>query len=67
MPLQVWPHAPVAERAWALRGAVTYYDAIYVALAELLEAPLVTLDEQLARAPGPRCEFRTPSDAAGPR
>jgi len=33
----------------------------YVALAETLECPLVTLDGRLARATGPRCEFRRPS------
>jgi predicted nucleic acid-binding protein len=39
---------------------VTYYDASYVALAEILDAPLVTLDRRPARAPGPRCAFLTP-------
>jgi predicted nucleic acid-binding protein len=37
---------------------VTPYDACYVALAEVLGAPLVTADTKLANAPGPRCEFR---------
>lgn len=57
MPVQLWPHSRVAGRAWELRGAVTYYDAAYVALAELLQAPLVTLDQRLVRSPGARCEF----------
>ena len=48
------PYAALAARAWALRGSLTLYDAAYVALAELLEAPLVTLDARLARAMGPR-------------
>ncbi len=60
MPAQLWPCSRVAARAWELRGAITYYDAAYVALAELLGAPLVTLDRRLARAPGAGCEFRTP-------
>ena len=60
MPIDLWPHPRLAVRAWELRGAVTYYDASYVALAELLDAPLVTLDRRLARAPGPRCDFLTP-------
>jgi predicted nucleic acid-binding protein len=61
--VELWPEATTATRAWELRGAVTYYDACYVALAELLDAPLVTLDRRLARAPGPRCEFLTPPEA----
>jgi predicted nucleic acid-binding protein len=62
MQFDFWPHSRLAERAWELRGSVTYYDASYVALAELLDAPLVTLDRRLARAPGPRCEFLTPPE-----
>ena len=58
-----WPHHKLAARAWELRGSVTYYDASYVALAELLDAPLVTLDRRLAQAHGPRCAFLTPPAA----
>ncbi|OLT20361.1 hypothetical protein BJF78_09550 [Pseudonocardia sp. CNS-139] len=58
--VDLWPEHRTAVRAWELRHAVTYYDASYVALAELLDAPLVTLDRRLARAPGPRCAFLTP-------
>jgi predicted nucleic acid-binding protein len=36
------------------------YDAWYVALAERLDAPLVTLDRRLARTAGVRCEFILP-------
>ena len=55
-------HPPVAflDRIWALRDNVTPYDAWYVALAEVLDAPLATLDQRLARASGPRCRFVTP-------
>ena len=63
LPVELWPHRPLAARAWALRSSVTYYDACYVALAELLDAPLLTLDRRLARAPGPRCAFLTPPEA----
>ena len=42
-------------RIWELRDNLTAYDATYVALAEAIEAPLVTMDRRLARAPGPRC------------
>lgn len=55
LPLQRAPHAPLLPRVWALRGTLTPYDAAYVALAEALEAPLLTADRRLAKAPGPRC------------
>lgn len=48
-------HVELLRRAWQLRGNVRGWDAMYVALAELLEAPLVTLDARLAHATGPRC------------
>jgi predicted nucleic acid-binding protein len=60
LPIELWPHRPLAGRAWDLRESLTYYDACYIALAERLEAALLTLDRRLARAPGPRCEFLTP-------
>lgn len=44
-----YPHGPLLARVWALRGALSAYDAAYVALAELLDAPLVTRDGRLAR------------------
>jgi predicted nucleic acid-binding protein len=47
-----YPHAPLLPRVWELRTAVTAYDAVYLALAEILEAPLLTLDRRLARARG---------------
>ena len=50
----------VGDRIWELRQNVTAYDAWYVAVAELLDAPLATLDRRLVRAPGPTCTFRTP-------
>lgn len=58
--VELLPYEPLARRIWALRETVTAYDAWYVALAEALDAPLVTLDTRLARAPGPRCAFETP-------
>ncbi len=42
-------------RIWELRENVTAYDATYVALAEVMGAPLVTSDARLAQAPGPNC------------
>lgn len=51
------PPAPLLERMWALRDNVTAHDAAYVALAEVLDAPLITCDARLATATGPRCAF----------
>jgi predicted nucleic acid-binding protein len=45
------------ERIWELRSGLTSYGAAYVALAEALEAPLVTTDARLARAGGHRAEI----------
>ena len=50
--LQRHSHEGLLERAWALRNNVTAYDAMYVALAEGLNATLVTCDGRLARASG---------------
>jgi len=47
-----YPHEPLLDRVWELRGHLTAYDAVFVALAEALEAPLVTTDDRLARAGG---------------
>lgn len=45
-------HAPLADRVWQLRHNLTAYDAVYVALAEVLGATLVTTDARMAHAPG---------------
>lgn len=60
LPLQLWPYLPLAGRAWELRETLTAYDASYVSLAELLGAPLVTLDTRIQRASGPNCAILTP-------
>jgi len=52
-----YPHLPLLDRVWELREFVTPYDAAYVALAELLGAPLVTCDARLARASGHEAEM----------
>ncbi len=43
-------------RIWELKANVTAYDAAYLALAEALEAPLLTCDERLLSAPGHRAQ-----------
>lgn len=58
--LRAWPgerfgHRSLLDRAWELRANVRSWDALYVALAEALDATLITLDERLARAHGLEC------------
>lgn len=45
-------HVDLLNRAWALRLNLTAYDAMYIALAEAIDAPLVTCDGPLGTAPG---------------
>jgi predicted nucleic acid-binding protein len=50
------PHAgALAELAWRWRHNLSFYDALYVALAALLDVPLLTADSRLAGAPGQAC------------
>ncbi len=63
--LEDWPgerygHRPLLGRAWELRDTVRGSDAMYVALAEALDATLVTADAKLAGAPGPTCRIEVP-------
>jgi len=51
-PLNRYSHELLLPRIWELRGNMTAYDAAYVALAEVLEARLLTRDQRLANAPG---------------
>jgi predicted nucleic acid-binding protein len=51
-PLHRYPHDFLLPRVWDLRNNLTAYDAMYVALAEVLDAPLLTRDKRLATAPG---------------
>ena len=57
LPIRRYPHVPLLDRAWELRHTVSAYDAMYVALAELLDVPLVTCDAPLARALGVRAQI----------
>ena len=45
------PHVDLLGRVWKLRDNVSAYDAMYVALAEAIEATIVTCDRPLAQAP----------------
>src|SRR5260370_11491670 len=55
LPLNRYPHHDILmPRVWELRAVLTAYDAVYVALAELLDAPLVTCDRKIALASGHR-------------
>jgi len=61
--LEAWPgervgHRLLLARAWELRDTVRGWDAMYVALAEALDATLVTTDGRLAAATGPRCPIQ---------
>lgn len=49
--LQRHSHEPLLQRIWALRENLTAYDAVYVALAEVLDSVLVTCDGPLSRTP----------------
>jgi predicted nucleic acid-binding protein len=51
-PLHRHPHVLLLPRIWELRHNLTAYDAAYVALAEVLAAPLLTCDGRLGRASG---------------
>jgi predicted nucleic acid-binding protein len=51
-PLYRYPHDFLLPRVWELRHNLTAYDAVYVALAETLGAPLLTRDRRLAAASG---------------
>ena len=52
LPLHRYPHDFLLQRVWELRNNFTAYDAMYVALAEALDAPLLTRDKRLAASPG---------------
>jgi predicted nucleic acid-binding protein len=52
-----YPHEPLNDRVWELRHNLTAYDATFVALAEALDAPLITCDGRLAAARGHRAHL----------
>lgn len=58
MPLVRYPHDVLLSRIWSLRQNASAYDAAYLALAEALDAPLVTCDRALDSMPGHRASVR---------
>ncbi|MDE0652844.1 MAG: type II toxin-antitoxin system VapC family toxin [bacterium] len=52
LPIRRFPHSELLPRAFAMRSNVTVYDGIYLALAEALDAPLLSCDASLAEVPG---------------
>lgn len=62
LPIALFPYESVAHRVWQLRRNLTSYDASYVALAEVIDAPLITLDRRLSEAPGVSCRVEIAPD-----
>ena len=60
--IERYAHEPFLPRIFALRANVSAYDAAYLALAEVLDAPWVTFDRRLAGAPGHRATVELLSD-----
>ena len=58
LPLSACPTKPLMPRAFELWAHISTQDACYVALAEALQCDLVTGDERLGDAYGPRCRVR---------
>ncbi len=54
-------HTALLGRIWELKDSISAYDACYVALAETLNAPLLTLDAKLSRAHGHHAKIEMPS------
>lgn len=50
LPVRRVEHELLVHVAWGLRDSVSFYDGLYVALAQMLEEPLITFDARLARA-----------------
>jgi predicted nucleic acid-binding protein len=64
MPVRRARHRPLIPRAWELRDNLSFYDALYVALAEILDQPLLTFDARMAKASGIRAAIEVLPQAA---
>lgn len=65
--LRDWPgerfdHRLLLDRAWNLRDNIRSWEALYVALAEVLGATLITRDRRLGSATGPVCAIEVISE-----
>ncbi len=58
--IERYPHGPLLRRAWQLRQNLSFTEALYVALAEQLGVPLLTLDVRIAGAPGVKVTVEVP-------
>ncbi len=58
--IELWPYDLLATRAWELRLNLSIYDATYVALAEITDFTLITLDKRLAKATDTKCRIAAP-------
>jgi len=61
-----YSHGPLSALAWSLRDNVTFYDALYVALAATLRVPLLTANARLAAAPGLPCAVEVLNSPSAP-
>ena len=55
--LRRYGHESLLPRVWEMRDNLSAYDAVYVALAQVLDAPLLTCDRRLAAAAGNRARI----------
>lgn len=60
--IRLYPHTALLPELWRLRDNVTAFDAAYLVLAEVLDAPLITTDARLATAPGHRATVEVIGD-----
>ena len=58
LPIKRTSHLGLVQRAFEVRSNMSFYDALYVALAERLEMPLLTFDARLQRAARSTAEVR---------
>lgn len=63
LPMDLWPYELLAPRTWQLRSNLSVYDGSYVALAEMTDTPLATLDARIAGAPGVSCVVASPPES----
>lgn len=58
--LELYASLPLVPRVLELRHNLSAYDAAYVALAEVTQSVLLTLDQRLARAATAHCAVEVP-------